>query len=153
MTKHIGQKVVRYCYAIIGKVLELLVNFSEIQWNGCRWFNSYDANIKEKLYFDLERKLLKSTAGIRVIEVRDVINEMVLLSWTFTGRIRKFSFAISSEVLNRLKHEKVLVVAEDNVGNILKENMEINSTWLFINANISFTIIYKTNIVISQSII
>lgn len=58
-----------------------------------------------------------------MIELREVAKEMVLQSWTFTGRILKFSFGIPGELFSELKHENVLIVTEDNVGNILKENV------------------------------
>lgn len=53
---------------------------------------------------------------------------MVLQSWTFTGRILKFSFGIPTEELRQLKYENVFIVAEDNVGNILKENVRLTSS-------------------------
>lgn len=79
------------------------------------------------MFFDFEKRLLKSTAGIRVVEIRDVAEQKVLQNWVFTGRILKFSFVIPWEVLNKLECKTVLIVAEDSIGNILKQNVDIQS--------------------------
>lgn len=80
---------------------------------------------KHKLAYNHERRFLTSTAGIKVVEIRDVSKEMVLWSWVFPGRILKFSFGIPSDILENCDMKQFVLVVEDSVGNIIKENISI----------------------------
>lgn len=68
-------------------------------------------------------KVIKSTAGIRVIEIRSLDTEMVLDTWVFTGRVLKFSFQIPEDTINLRKNQTLLMVVEDSVGKLLKEKI------------------------------
>lgn len=81
-----------------------------------KWLNNYD-NINVSLTYDRNLQLIKSTSGIRVIEIRSTSDELVLYNWLFTYKVLKYSFAIPN---NKFQQGSMLVVI-DNVGNILKE--------------------------------
>ncbi|KAJ3644356.1 hypothetical protein Zmor_027021 [Zophobas morio] len=83
-----------------------------------RWLNSFQLSDKV-VKFDPLTKLVSSTAGLRVIELRDEENGMVLLHWIFDGRILKYSFKLPEEDLQKYGC-KYVVFVEDNHGNILK---------------------------------
>lgn len=66
--------------------------------------------------------LVKSTFGIRVVEIRRTIDEFVLHSWIFTGKVLKYSFRIPLENI-KTETENLVLVAIDNSGDILKQNI------------------------------
>ncbi|CAG9863599.1 unnamed protein product [Phyllotreta striolata] len=85
-----------------------------------KWFNQTPKQ-SSLLSFDPSNKLIKSTSGIRVVEVRSIDRELVLNSWVFDGRILKFSFQLPRiEVAD----ENCLIFVEDTVGCILKEKFK-----------------------------
>lgn len=83
-----------------------------------KWINGLPENKRFNLKFDLNTRSVKSTAGIRVIEIRRESDEIVLHSWIFISKVLKFSFQIPQEVFNE---EGVVVVIEDAAGNIIKK--------------------------------
>nr|CAH7758288.1 unnamed protein product [Callosobruchus chinensis] len=85
-----------------------------------RWFNNYP-NQSSHLSFDTSNKVVKSTAGVRVVEIRQVDDELILYSWVFVSKVLKFSFQIPEDVLNELSNQNLIILVEDSVGNILKE--------------------------------
>ncbi|XP_066246517.1 uncharacterized protein [Euwallacea similis] len=82
-----------------------------------KWFNNYN-EASVTLSYDDSNKFIKSTAGIRVVEIRKQPEEMICNYWTFEGRVLKFSFRIPNEVLEEDGSEILFV--EDNFGNTLK---------------------------------
>lgn len=77
------------------------------------------------LQFNSDTGCVKSTAGIRVIEIRRARDQMVLISWIFTSKILKFLFSISKECFSKFKGQNVVVLIEDNIGKIIKENVAL----------------------------
>lgn len=92
-----------------------------------RWFLEVLPNQQSSLSFDNTFKIIKSTAGIRVIEIRSPDSEMVLEDWVFTRRVLKFSFQIPEDTINARKNETLIVVVEDSVGNLLKEKITFST--------------------------
>lgn len=90
-----------------------------------RWLNNYPCQETKIIKFDPVAKILNSTSGLRVIELRNRENGMVLLDWVFVGRILKYSFQLPEEKLETLTTNPVVVYAEDNIGNILKHEIKI----------------------------
>lgn len=88
-----------------------------------RWFNNEFGRerqaITRYLKFDKNKMMILSTAGLRIVEVRDDSNGMVLDSYEFTNLLPEkrfllpFSFSAISKVLN--------IVVEDDLGNVLKQ--------------------------------
>ncbi|XP_063821609.1 uncharacterized protein LOC135071749 [Ostrinia nubilalis] len=88
-----------------------------------RWFNNEYGRerqaITRYLKFDKNKMLIISTAGIRIVEVRDESNGMVLDSYEFTNLLPEkrflvpFTFSPKSKVLT--------IVVEDDLGNVLKQ--------------------------------
>ncbi|KPJ01788.1 Putative zinc metalloproteinase YIL108W [Papilio xuthus] len=88
-----------------------------------RWFNNEFGRerqaITRYLKFDKNRMMIISTAGIRIVEVRDESNGMVLDSYEFTNLwpekrfLVPFTFSPKSKVLT--------IVVEDDLGNVLKQ--------------------------------
>ncbi|CAG9585603.1 unnamed protein product [Danaus chrysippus] len=88
-----------------------------------RWFNNEYGRerqaITRYLKFDKNRMMIISTAGIRIVEVRDESNGMVLDSYEFTNPLPEkrflvpFTFSPKSKVLT--------IVVEDDLGNVLKQ--------------------------------
>lgn len=92
-----------------------------------RWFLEVLPNQHSALSFDNAFKIIKSTAGIRVVEIRSVDTEMVLEDWVFTGRVLKFSFQLPEDTINARKNETLIIVVEDSVGNLLKEKITFST--------------------------
>lgn len=88
--------------------------------------NSYKTSASNKkafvLSFDESTKVLRSTEGIRVVEVRRQEDEFVLTSWVFNEKVLKYSFLVCFD-FSFSDNSKLMVVAEDNLGNILKLNL------------------------------
>lgn len=88
-----------------------------------RWFNNEYGRerqaITRYLKFDTNKMMIISTAGIRIVEVRDESNGMVLDSYEFTNLLPEkrflvpFTFSPKSKVLT--------IVVEDDLGNVLKQ--------------------------------
>ncbi|XP_022902516.2 uncharacterized protein [Onthophagus taurus] len=83
-----------------------------------KFFNDHRVLNQAKPSFNIENKVVHSTNGIRVIEIREKDSELVLNSWVFLGRVLKFSFQIHDNIGN------TIIVAVDNLGNILKQYNE-----------------------------
>ncbi|XP_072388305.1 uncharacterized protein [Diabrotica undecimpunctata] len=90
-----------------------------------RWFNQTVSKQSSLLTFDPFNKLIKSTAGVRVVEIRSVEKELVLHSWVFDGRILKFSFQIPQDILKGTNNSSCIVFVEDTIGCILKEEFSV----------------------------
>ncbi|CAH0555179.1 unnamed protein product [Brassicogethes aeneus] len=84
-----------------------------------KWFNQNEESKKYVLSFDKTSKFISATNGIRVVEIRNLINEMVLIDWTFEGKILKIYFQLPDEYSKYYNLDHLLVV-EDSSGNILK---------------------------------
>ncbi|GBP71128.1 Putative zinc metalloproteinase YIL108W [Eumeta japonica] len=88
-----------------------------------RWFNNEYGREREAitkyLKFDKNKMMIISTAGIRIVEVRDEATGMVLDSYEFTNLLPEkrflvpFTFSPKSKVLT--------IVVEDDLGNVLKQ--------------------------------
>ncbi|EFA09357.2 hypothetical protein TcasGA2_TC001918 [Tribolium castaneum] len=87
-----------------------------------KWLNNHPNDGKGLLKFDPVHKILSSTKGLRVIELRNEGNGMVLFNWVFEGRILKYSFQIPND---QLVTENYVMIVEDNVGNILKHEIKL----------------------------
>ncbi|KAG5899909.1 hypothetical protein JTB14_002461 [Gonioctena quinquepunctata] len=90
-----------------------------------RCFNHALAKQSSLLSFDSSNKLIKSTSGIRVVEIRMPETELVIFSWVFDGRVLKFSFQIPQEVITELCGSTSIVFVEDTNGCILKESFKL----------------------------
>ncbi|XP_057667517.1 uncharacterized protein LOC130900725 [Diorhabda carinulata] len=90
-----------------------------------RWFNTSITKQSSLLSFDPINKLIKSTAGIRVVEVRSLSKELVLRSWVFDGRILKFSFQVPQDITSLTDNQNYLIFVEDTIGCILKEQVTV----------------------------
>nr|XP_023022918.1 putative zinc metalloproteinase YIL108W [Leptinotarsa decemlineata] len=90
-----------------------------------RCFNQVPSKQSSLLSFDSSNKLIKSTSGIRVIEIRIPNTEFVIFSWVFDGRILKFSFQIPQEVIIELCDKTNIIFVEDTIGSILKESFRV----------------------------
>jgi hypothetical protein len=91
----------------------------------CRWFNNTKPGNKKIIKFEPASRVVKSTDGLRVIELRNEDNGMVLLSWTFEGKILKYSFQLPEDDLGELRYHSVMMFVEDNAGNIFKHLVNI----------------------------
>ncbi|XP_045490963.1 putative zinc metalloproteinase YIL108W [Colias croceus] len=88
-----------------------------------RWFNNEYGRerqaITRSLKFDKNKMLILSTAGIRIVEVRDETSGMVLDSYEFTNVLPEkrflvpFTFSPKSRILT--------IIVEDDLGNVLKQ--------------------------------
>lgn len=88
-----------------------------------RWFNNEYGRerqaITRYLKFDTNKMMIISTAGLRIVEIRDESNGMVLDSYEFTNLLPEkrfllpFTFSPKSKVLT--------IVVEDDLGNVLKQ--------------------------------
>ncbi|KAK9879855.1 hypothetical protein WA026_008359 [Henosepilachna vigintioctopunctata] len=85
-----------------------------------KWFNNYPEKSHHVLKFDGSSKAFTSTAGLRVVEIRRLCDELVFVDWVFDGKILKYSFQIPLEIEKLDNFPNFLIVAEDNVGNIIK---------------------------------
>ncbi|KAI4461067.1 zinc metalloproteinase-related [Holotrichia oblita] len=87
-----------------------------------KFFNDYvHQNNSYILKFDKITNFVKSTLGIRVIEIRKGVNEMVDESWVFPGKILKYSFHVPEDCISNGD----TIIIEDNAGNIFKEYYKI----------------------------
>lgn len=88
------------------------------RWFNCEYGRERQA-ITRYLKFDKNKMMIISTAGIRIVEVRDDDSGMVLDSYEFTDVLPEkrfllpFTFSPKSKVLT--------VVVEDDLGNVLKQ--------------------------------
>lgn len=88
-----------------------------------RWFNNEYGRerqaITRYLKFDKNKMMIISTAGLRIVEVRDESSGMVIDSYEFTDVLPEkrfllpFTFSPKSKVLT--------IVVEDDLGNVLKQ--------------------------------
>jgi hypothetical protein len=90
-----------------------------------KWFNNTKPGNKKIIKFEPASRVVKSTDGLRVIELRNEDNGMVLLSWTFEGKILKYSFQLPEDDLGELRYHSVMMFVEDNAGNIFKHLVNI----------------------------
>lgn len=89
-----------------------------------KWINGITEPKKMILKYDLRTNIVKSTAGIKVVEIRRESDEMVLESWIFASKVLKFSFRIPEETFKEFHDQKLIVVVGDAIGNIVKENLD-----------------------------
>ncbi|KAF7287347.1 uncharacterized protein LOC143191030 [Rhynchophorus ferrugineus] len=83
-----------------------------------KWFN-FGSSTRYTLIYDKNSKFIRSTEGIRVVELRSEKDELILYDWTFESKVLKFWFQIPAEVF---KDKRIFIlVVEDNWGNILKQ--------------------------------
>lgn len=73
------------------------------------------------LTFDSTNNFIKSINGIRVVQIREEKNELLLNYWTFEGKVLKYSFQIPEEVFINSDCKKIVLVVEDSCGDILKK--------------------------------
>lgn len=87
-----------------------------------RWFNHYDRpnhSLSAILEYDEASKFIKSTAGIRVVEIRKLPDEVITYFGTFEGKVLKYSFSVPSEAFST--KSSLMLFVEDNWGNLLKK--------------------------------
>lgn len=88
-----------------------------------RWFNNEYGRerqaITRYLKFDKNKMMIISTAGIRIVEVRDDSNGMVLDSYEFTDPIPEKRFLVPFTFSPKTK--VLTIVVEDDLGNVLKQ--------------------------------
>ncbi|KAF5307947.1 hypothetical protein FQR65_LT06514 [Abscondita terminalis] len=88
-----------------------------------KWFNSYEKKSKiSSNSYDSYNRIIKSTAGIRVVEIRRLADGMVLKFWDFMGKVLKFSFQIPAGAMEENETNTVVFV-EDDIGNTLLESL------------------------------
>lgn len=90
-----------------------------------KWICGVLEGKKSVLSYDSATGVVKSTAGIKVVEVRSESDEMVEESWVFVSKVLKFSFRIPEEALKRLQEQNFMVVIEDAKGNIVKTTLSV----------------------------
>ncbi|XP_028040951.1 putative zinc metalloproteinase YIL108W isoform X1 [Bombyx mandarina] len=88
-----------------------------------RWFNNEYGRerqaITRYLKFDKNKMMIISTAGIRIVEVRDDSNGMVLDSYEFTNLLPEKRFLVPFTFSPKTK--VLTIVVEDDLGNVLKQ--------------------------------
>lgn len=88
-----------------------------------RWFNNEYGRerqaITRYLKFDKNKMMIISTAGIRIVEVRDDSNGMVLDSYEFTDLLPEKRFLVPFTFSPKTK--VLTIVVEDDLGNVLKQ--------------------------------
>lgn len=84
--------------------------------------NDYNFCNNHRLVFNVKSKFITSTAGLRVVEIRTEACETVLWEHTFPGRILKYSLGLAT-FLRTMNGVNMVVVAIDNVGNVIKQNI------------------------------
>ncbi|XP_071454117.1 uncharacterized protein [Hetaerina americana] len=101
--------------------------------NGCaailayhRWFNDFpvQTNNPEMITFNKQMRCISSAAGLRVVQIRNDSNGgAVMSSWQFLGPRGRSQFLIPSAFSFPKPNSQAIlsVVAEDSVGNILKD--------------------------------
>ncbi|XP_077291900.1 uncharacterized protein LOC143915230 [Arctopsyche grandis] len=88
-----------------------------------RWFNNEYGREREAitryLKFDKNKMMILSTAGIRVVEVREESTGMVIDSYEFTepNPEKRFLIPFTSAAKNKI----LVIVVEDDLGNVLKQ--------------------------------
>lgn len=90
-----------------------------------KWINCVLEQYKSILSYDSMANVMRSTVGIKVVEIRRDNDEMVLESWVFTSKVLKFQFRIPEEILKQLVGEKTIIVVEDTHGNILRKHLNL----------------------------
>ncbi|RZC31835.1 zinc metalloproteinase [Asbolus verrucosus] len=90
-----------------------------------KWMNDFEFSKNDVIKFDPVTKFLSSIAGLRVIELRNENDGMVIKDWIFDGKVLKYSFQVPEDELNNLSKKSVMLVVEDNIGNILKHVVNI----------------------------
>lgn len=131
-------------------ILELFLTI-ESKWayynaeSFCRWFNNFSEDVTYVLKYDHNTKVFLSTAGLRVVELRRNNDEMVLKDWVFSGKILKYSFPIPVDVKEEEDISDSIILAEDNVGNILKLKYWELPWRVFDKSNIQLKLILKQN--------
>lgn len=113
----------QFYFAIIGEEIRNLLLLPTDYKQIFRWFNDSTATHNTSLSFDNFFKVIRSTTGIRVVEIRSPDTELVLEDWVFTGRVLKFSFQIPEDIVNFRKDQTVIIVVEDTAGSLLKETV------------------------------
>ncbi|XP_060529866.1 uncharacterized protein LOC132704105 isoform X2 [Cylas formicarius] len=83
-----------------------------------KWFQSSIPEQPYTLFYDPSNRFIKSTAGIRVVELRRQYDEMVRFSWTFEGKVLKYSFQIPEQALDETL---AILFVEDKYSNIFKK--------------------------------
>ncbi|XP_066997735.2 uncharacterized protein [Anabrus simplex] len=83
-----------------------------------RWFNDEYLSHRSlgTIMFDKSRNTVSSSAGVRVVEMRDM-EGLILSSWVFPELQGKELFPLPSEAFTESPH---VIVAEDSVGNVLR---------------------------------
>ncbi|XP_041976932.1 putative zinc metalloproteinase YIL108W isoform X2 [Aricia agestis] len=88
-----------------------------------RWFNNEYGRerqaITRYLKFDTNKMMIISTAGIRIVEVRDDSDGMVLDSYEFTNPLPEKRFLVPFTFSPKTK--VLTIVVEDDLGNVLKQ--------------------------------
>lgn len=88
-----------------------------------RWFNNEYGRerqaITRYLKFDKNKMMIISTAGIRIVEVRDEESGLVLDSYEFTNVLPEKRFLLPFTISP--KSRVLLIVVEDDLGNVLKQ--------------------------------
>ncbi|XP_050304600.1 uncharacterized protein LOC126742104 [Anthonomus grandis grandis] len=87
-----------------------------------KWFNNFSSSANFTLTFDASNNFIRSTAGIRVVEVRKQPDELILNEWTFEGKVLKYSFRVPDEAFS--EKLPIMLFVEDNFGNILKQSVK-----------------------------
>ncbi|KAK5645282.1 hypothetical protein RI129_006582 [Pyrocoelia pectoralis] len=87
-----------------------------------KWFHNVVGRKSSLISYDNSTNVIKSIAGIRVIEIRRKDDEMVLKGWVFGGKVLKFSFHIADNLTDF--DGNIILFAEDGCGNILKQQLK-----------------------------
>ncbi|RZF31884.1 hypothetical protein LSTR_LSTR015456 [Laodelphax striatellus] len=90
-----------------------------------KWFNCDTQSHRDELKYNAVRGLVTSSAGLRVVELRGA-ESLVLHSWQFpAGAARPRTQLLVPKQMSTRAH---LIVAEDNNGNIIKQDLTAAAT-------------------------
>ncbi|XP_018329441.1 uncharacterized protein LOC108739853 [Agrilus planipennis] len=90
-----------------------------------KWLNSFK-NISLGINFNSSMHLLRSLAGIRVVELRSKEKELVIKHWIFDKKVLKYQFQIPIEELSGSDVNEVTIFCIDNAGETLKVSHKLN---------------------------
>lgn len=106
--------ILLYYHRFVRNLVKKVINRLDVL---LRWLNDLNDE-KHILQFQNNYKIIYSSAGIVVVEIREVVSEMLIKWWDLTKNFEN-SFEIP-----RLDVPSYVLIAQDRFGNILKETFE-----------------------------
>lgn len=92
-----------------------------------KWFNRYTSKDSKK-HMSLSGSRIKSSNGLRLVELRREPDGVVFHHWEFLSEMPPTEFTLKLSRVKNLPVDATLVtvVAEDNVGNVLKKKTDLD---------------------------